>query len=242
MRCCLILESENDDQRTPARRAGLDRPVPTRRSQAYCTAGVTAKRSLKVELSIVRTTLASGRESADAPPSCLLTCSSYWDQGGHRIFGFHLHDPVTVRLQLTRISRRANAVPCWKSCMRMMEEFGMPHRMLADRKEHGLGALRRKRAEHGGRIARPRPVVEGQDDLARLQRIVALEPLGAEAGTACGIDFDSAGHAKNVTCGLGIAGTSDRCRAYRTGDILRPGEMSDEHRRQREHAITQHPH
>jgi len=51
----------------------------------------------------------------------------------------------------------------------LLEKFGMPQRVLADREEHRLGALRRQRLEHGGRIARPRPVVEGQDDLALLQ-------------------------------------------------------------------------
>ena len=42
----------------------------------------------------------------------------------------------------------------------------MPHRVLADREEGRLGAMRRERGQHRRRVVRPRAVIEGQHDLA----------------------------------------------------------------------------
>jgi hypothetical protein len=41
-------------------------------------------------------------------------------------------------------------------------------------------------------VARPWAIVEGQHDLARLQEVVSLEVLKAEAGSAQGVDLNHA--------------------------------------------------
>jgi len=52
------------------------------------------------------------------------------------------------------------------------EDFGRPHRMLADREEDRLGAVGSERRQDGGRVVGPRTIVEGQHNLAGLQKIV----------------------------------------------------------------------
>jgi len=69
------------------------------------------------------------------------------------------------------------------------EDVGMPAHVLADREKRRLQALRRQGCQHGGRIAGPRAVVEGQHDLARFEEIVGLELIGAEAGPARRVDL-----------------------------------------------------
>jgi hypothetical protein len=43
--------------------------------------------------------------------------------------------------------------------------------MLADREEHRLGAFVGERLEHGGRVDRPRAVIEGQHDFLVGQKV-----------------------------------------------------------------------
>ena len=65
--------------------------------------------------------------------------------------------------------------------------------VLADREEHRLGAFVGERLEHGGRIARPRTVIEGQHDFLVGEEVELLEMLEAEARSARGVDLDHAG-------------------------------------------------
>ena len=104
--------------------------------------------------------------------------------------GHRLLDEVGVRpgMRPDRVTLRGH----------LLENLGMPHRMLADREERTLRALRRERAQHGGRIHRPGPVVEGQHDLVGLQKIVHLEVLEAEPRSARGIDLNRTAHAHHV--------------------------------------------
>ena len=57
----------------------------------------------------------------------------------------------------------------------LLEDFGMPDRVLADREEYRLGALRRERREHRRRILRPGAVIEGQHDLAVRRKSMLLK-------------------------------------------------------------------
>jgi hypothetical protein len=86
----------------------------------------------------------------------------------------------------------------------LLENFGMVGGMLADRKEHRLGAFISQRLEHGGRIGRPRAVVEGQHDFLVGQKVELLEMLKAKAGAAGGVDFHHAGDAQRI--GIGAVG------------------------------------
>ena len=56
--------------------------------------------------------------------------------------------------------------------------------MLADLEECRFQAFVGQRLENGRRVARPRPVVEGQNDCLAAQEVVLLEMLETEAGTA----------------------------------------------------------
>ena len=88
----------------------------------------------------------------------------------------------------------------------LLENFGMPAGVLADREEQRLGALVGQRLEHALGVARPRAVVERQHDLVVAQEVVGLEVLEAEAGAAGGVDLDHALDAERiriVTFGLG---------------------------------------
>ena len=80
----------------------------------------------------------------------------------------------------------------------LLQDFGMPAGMLADREEQRLGALVGQRLEHGRRVARPRAVVEGQHDFFVAQEVIGLEVLEAEAGAAGGVDLHHAGDAERV--------------------------------------------
>jgi hypothetical protein len=75
----------------------------------------------------------------------------------------------------------------------LLGDLRAPSGVLADLEEGRLQAFVGKLLEHGGRVARPRAVVEGQDDFLVAQEVVLLEMLEAEAGTAGRIDLDNAG-------------------------------------------------
>jgi hypothetical protein len=83
-------------------------------------------------------------------------------------------------------------------------DAGLPHRVLADRKEDCLGAVLGEGGEHSRRAARPRPIVEGQHHLAGLQEVVALEVLESETRSAGGVDLDHPPDAERV--GIARAG------------------------------------
>ena len=57
----------------------------------------------------------------------------------------------------------------------LLEDFGLLDRMLADREEDRLGAVRGERGQHRRRIHRPRAVVEGEHDFAGAQEVMALK-------------------------------------------------------------------
>src|SRR5262249_39736584 len=63
----------------------------------------------------------------------------------------------------------------------------------------------RQRLQHGGRVAEPRAVVEGQHHFLLLQEVELLEMLEAEAGAASGVDFDGAADTERVRIGAGGA-------------------------------------
>ena len=94
-----------------------------------------------------------------------------------------------------RPGMRADGVPCRGH---LLEDFGMPHGVLADGEEQGLGALRRERLEDCGGVAGPRAVVEGQHHLVLAQKIVGFEVLEAEAGPAGGIDLHDTRDAERI--------------------------------------------
>ena len=71
-------------------------------------------------------------------------------------------------------------------------DFGMPRRVLADLEECRLQTFVGQRLEDGGRVRRPRTVVEGQNDLLVAEEVVLLEVLEAEARAAGGVDLDDA--------------------------------------------------
>ena len=87
----------------------------------------------------------------------------------------------------------------------LLEDFGMPHGVLADGEEQGLGALIGKRLEDRQGVARPRSVVEGQHHLVVAQEIVGFELLEAEAGAAGGIDLNHARDAERIRIPAGRA-------------------------------------
>ena len=74
----------------------------------------------------------------------------------------------------------------------------MPSGVLADRKKYGLGALVCQRLEHRRRVSRPRTVIERQNDFLILEKVVGLEMLKAEAGSAGGVNFNDARHTERV--------------------------------------------
>src|SRR5262249_60004837 len=76
---------------------------------------------------------------------------------------------------------------------RLLGDLRMPGCVLADLEEGRLEAFVGKYLEHGGRVAWPGTVVEGQDDFLVAQEVILLEMLEAEAGTAGGIDLDDPG-------------------------------------------------
>ncbi len=83
----------------------------------------------------------------------------------------------------------------------LAENFRVIAGMLADRKEHRLGALVRQRLEHRGGVARPRTVIEGQHDFLVGEKIELLEIFETEAGSAGGVDLDDAADAERVRIG-----------------------------------------
>ena len=103
----------------------------------------------------------------------------------------------------------------------LLGDFRMPHRVLADLEERRLEAIVGQRLEHGGRVVRPRAVVEGQNDFLVAQEIILLEMLEAEAGTAGRVDLDDA--RKPHAAGLVTRGDtlgSGRCCRRRPSGVL----------------------
>ncbi len=92
------------------------------------------------------------------------------------------------------------------------ENFGIVGGVLADRKEDAGGAFIRERLQHGGRVHRPRTVVEGQHHFLVAQEVELLEMLEAEAGAAGGVDLDGAADAECVGIVAGRTGPRGRCR------------------------------
>ena len=84
----------------------------------------------------------------------------------------------------------------------VVQDLGIAGSHLADREEDRLGALGIERGEHGRRAVRQRAVVERQHDLFRIEEVVRLVVLEAEAGAAGGVDLDDARDAERI----GIAG------------------------------------
>src|SRR5262245_45720221 len=70
--------------------------------------------------------------------------------------------------------------------------------MLADREEDAGSAFFGQRLQHGGRVAEPWAVVEGQHHFLLLEEVEFLEVLEAEAGTARGVDLDGAADTERV--------------------------------------------
>ena len=69
-------------------------------------------------------------------------------------------------------------------CGDLLEDLGMPQRVLADREERRLGAMLGQGVEHGARIVGPGTVVEREHHLLQQQEVVHLVLLEAEPGTA----------------------------------------------------------
>ena len=76
--------------------------------------------------------------------------------------------------------------------------------VLADREKHRLGAFVGQRLEHGGGVARPRTVVEGQHHFLVGEKVELLEMLEAETRAARGVDFNHAADAERI--GIGANG------------------------------------
>src|SRR5262249_2586822 len=119
-------------------------------------------------------------------------------------FGRRFLDQVDVRprVRTNRMTRRRD----------LPENLRMPDRVLADREERRLGALGCKCSEHGRGVDRPRTIVEGQDALAWIEKVIGLEVLKSEAWTPGRVDLHHAGNAK---CPGRLAGRSRddfRCR------------------------------
>ena len=107
-----------------------------------------------------------------------------------------------LRIQIgMRPGMRADGVT---GCGDLPEKFRVIHRVLADREEHGLGALVGERLEHRGRIDGPWTVVEGQHDFLVGQEIELLEMLETEAGSARGVDLDHAGNPERIGIGASL--------------------------------------
>src|SRR6476659_1646901 len=84
------------------------------------------------------------------------------------------------------------------SCRHLFHDFWMPASMLADREEHGFGALVGQRLEYSRRMTRPRTVVESQHNFVVAQEVISLEMLKTESGTTRCVDLDHTGNTKRV--------------------------------------------
>ena len=74
----------------------------------------------------------------------------------------------------------------------LLGDFRVPSGVLADLEKRRLQALVGQCLEHGGRVARPRAIVEGQNNFLVAQEVILLEVLEAEAGAAGRVDLDDA--------------------------------------------------
>src|SRR5712672_304729 len=83
----------------------------------------------------------------------------------------------------------------------LLGDFRIVGRVLAYFEEDAGGALIRQRLEDRRRIGRPWTVIESQHDLLFLEEVQFLEMLEAEAGAACRVDLDGAGHTERVRIG-----------------------------------------
>src|SRR5262249_51726516 len=72
---------------------------------------------------------------------------------------------------------------------RLFGDLRMPAGVPTDLEEGCFQAFVGQRLENGLRVARPRTVVEGQDDFFITQEVILLEMLEAEAGTAGRVDL-----------------------------------------------------
>src|SRR5262249_60513624 len=93
---------------------------------------------------------------------------------------------------------------------KQLHGFGMPPGVLADRKEHGFSALVGQCFEHSRRMSRPWTVVESQHDFMIAQKIISLEMLESEAGSASRVDLDNAGNSEGVGI-VAFRGYGGRC-------------------------------
>jgi len=71
-------------------------------------------------------------------------------------------------------------------------QLGTPARVFSDFEERRLETLVSQRLQDGCGAARPRSIVERQNDLLVAQEIVSLQVLEAEYRAASGIDLDDA--------------------------------------------------
>jgi hypothetical protein len=109
--------------------------------------------------------------------------------------------------------------------------------MFADREEHRLGALIRKRFEHRRRVSGPGAVIESQNDFLVFKKIIRFEMLEPETGSAGGVDFDDACHTECFWI-VALGGSCGRRSSLR---VLGPGGGGRRHRdRQGDHQSTAH--
>src|SRR6187551_1107522 len=80
----------------------------------------------------------------------------------------------------------------------LLHDLWMPAGVLADRKEERLGALVGERLEYRRCVARPRTIVEGQDDFVVAQEVVGFEMLETEPGSPGGVDLNRASNAERI--------------------------------------------
>src|SRR5882757_2796167 len=81
----------------------------------------------------------------------------------------------------------------------LLQDFRVVHCMLADRKEHRLGAFVRERFQHRRRVDGPGTIIEGQHHFLVLQEVVLLKMFEAETRSAGCVDLDNASNAERRT-------------------------------------------
>ena len=92
----------------------------------------------------------------------------------------------------------------------VVQDVGIAGGDLADREEDRLGAFGVERREDRRRAVGQRPVVERQHDLFRIEEVVHLVVLEAEAGAAGGVDLDDAGDAERIGIARAVGGFGGR--------------------------------
>ena len=116
--------------------------------------------------------------------------------GAHAHFDFLFgeFDIAGIRISRQVLVRPGVAADRHAGLSHHLGNFRMPGGVLADLEEGRLEALIGQRLDDGRRIARPRPVVEGQNDFVLVQEIVLLEVFEAECRAARGVDLHRAGN------------------------------------------------